>query len=80
MSESYNIGSSGSRESDPYLVVRFNEFPVAHEHGFAAEPDESCYTFEGINPQRGPDYGPVAALSAVADKLDLSTVLEELSQ
>lgn len=64
-------------EIDPDLVVRFNELLVEHDHQFTQQPEKGRYTLDEINPQRALDYGPVAALTAVAEKLELASVLEE---
>lgn len=61
-------------EVDPSLVPEFTELMV--EHGYEFSQDEVQYSLDEISPIDAVDYGPVAALHAVAEKLDLRHVLE----
>ena len=61
-------------EVEPSLVPEFTELLV--EHGYEFSLDEVRYSLNQISPIDAVDYGPVAALHAVAEKLDLRHVLE----
>lgn len=58
-------------EEGPKLIRRFRELLL--EHGYTDE----VYFGSEISPKEALDYGPVAALTAVAEKLELASVLEE---
>lgn len=69
-------------EIDPSLLSDFYDYLVKHDYDFEADTDyqsetKSKYPLEEITPQRAVDYGPVAALHAIADKLELDAVLEK---
>lgn len=64
-------------EIDPSLLPDFYELLVEHDYDFTADHDhQSQYPLEEITPTRAVDYGPVAALHAIAEKLELDSVLE----
>jgi transposase len=64
-------------ELDPALLPDFYELLVEHEYDFTADQDyQSQYPLEEITPTQAVDYGPVAALHAIAEKLELPSVLE----
>jgi len=64
-------------EIDPSLLPDFYELLVEHDYDFAADQDyQSQYALEEITPTQAVDYGPVAALHAIAEKLELPSVLE----
>jgi transposase len=54
------------------LIGEFRE--LLFEHGYSEE--QLCFQ-EDITPKRAVDYGPVAALHSIANKLDFTTLLEE---
>jgi transposase len=68
-------------EIDPSLLPDFSELLVKHDYDFTADTDyHSQYPLEDITPTQAVDYGPVAALHAIAEKLELQTVLEQQLQ
>ena len=64
-------------EIDPSLLPDFYELLVQYDYDFTADQDyQSQYPLEEITPTEAVDYGPVAALHAIAEKLELPSVLE----
>jgi transposase len=64
-------------EIDPSLLPDFYDILVDHDYDFTADPDyQAQYPLEEITPTEAVDYGPVAALHAIAEKLELRSVLE----
>lgn len=64
-------------EIDPSLLPDFYELLVEHDYEFTADSDyQTQYPLEEITPTQAVDYGPVAALHAIAEKLELPSVLE----
>lgn len=64
-------------EIDPSLLPDFYDILVDHDYDFTADPDyQAQYPLEEITPTQAVDYGPIAALHAIAEKLELRSVLE----
>ena len=64
-------------EIDPSLLPDFYDLLVEHDYDFTADSDyQTQYPLEEITPTQAVDYGPVAALHAIAEKLKLPSVLE----
>jgi transposase len=65
-------------ELDPSLLPDFYELLVEHDYDFTADEDyQTQYPLEEITPKQAVDYGPVAALHAIAEKLGVESVLNE---
>jgi transposase len=64
-------------EIDPSLLPDFYEILVEHDYDFTADSDyQQQYPLDEITPTQAVDFGPVAALHAIAEKLELRSVLE----
>lgn len=59
---------------DPSLLPDFFELLVEHGHDFSG--DDPSYPLDAITPTSAVDYGPVAALHAVAEHLGVREVLD----
>lgn len=65
-------------EIDPSLLSDFYDYLVEHDYDFEADADyQTQYPLEEITPKQAVDYGPVAALHAIAEKLGVESVLNE---
>lgn len=65
-------------ELDPALLPDFYELLVEHNYDFEGDTDyQSQYPLEEVTPKQAVDYGPVAALHAIAEKLEVDAVLDE---
>jgi transposase len=65
-------------ELDPSLLPDFYELLVEYDYDFTADTDyQSQYPLEEITPKQAVDYGPVAALHAIAEKLEVDAVLDD---
>jgi transposase len=68
-------------EIDPSLLSDFYDLLVKHDYNFEADTDyQSQYPLEEITPKQAVDYGPVAALHAIGEKLGVESVLDEQLQ
>jgi transposase len=68
-------------ELDPSLLPDFYELLLEHDYDFTADKDyQSQYPLEEITPKQAVDYGPVAALHAIGEKLGVESVLDEQLQ
>ena len=64
-------------EEGEELLRDFRELLIEHDYDFASDPAfADGYPLDEIDVKNAVDYGPVAALHATAEKLDLQHVLE----